>query len=166
MKIVITDVSVFFDLYNIKVLPEFFALDWEIMTTDFVYNEILHAEQKDTFEVFERSRRLKIVTTSAEEIEQILEAEFSTGLLSFKDKTIFWKALQLNATLLTSDRRLRKEAKQNTIEVHGSLWVLEQLIVAKLISKKCAVAALNLLKQTNKRLPLKLVEELMKKWSK
>lgn len=166
MRIVITDVSVFFDLYETKVLPEFFALDWEIITTDFVYNEILHAEQKDTFEVFERSRRLKIITTSAEEIEQILNAEFSTGLLSFTDKTLFWKALQLNATLLTSDRRLRKQAQQNSIEVHGSFWVLEQLMDTGVINSKSAVEALNILRQTNKRLSLKLVDELIKKWSK
>ena len=36
MKIVITDVSVFFDLYHLQVLPEFFSLNLEIHTTDFV----------------------------------------------------------------------------------------------------------------------------------
>jgi predicted nucleic acid-binding protein len=46
MKLVVTDVSVFFDLYQIQALPEFFALDWEIYTSDIVYNEILHASQK------------------------------------------------------------------------------------------------------------------------
>jgi len=59
MKVVVTDVSVFFDLFEIQVLPEFFALGWEIHTTDFVYNEILQADQKEVFEVFERSKRVE-----------------------------------------------------------------------------------------------------------
>ncbi len=41
MRLVITDVSVLFDIYHIRALPEFFALDFEICTTDFVRNEIL-----------------------------------------------------------------------------------------------------------------------------
>ena len=49
MKVVITDVSVFFDLYQLQVLPEFFALDLEIHTTNFVYNEIVNSEQKHEF---------------------------------------------------------------------------------------------------------------------
>lgn len=58
MKLVVTDVSVFFDLFAIKLLPEFFALDWEIITTDIVYNEIIQQNQKSEFEVFVRSHRL------------------------------------------------------------------------------------------------------------
>ena len=47
MKIVVTDVSVFFDLFIIQALPEFFELELEICTTDFVYNEIEQSEQKE-----------------------------------------------------------------------------------------------------------------------
>ena len=45
MKLVITDVSVLFDLFHIKILSEFFALDFEIYITIFVYNEIVNQEQ-------------------------------------------------------------------------------------------------------------------------
>jgi len=40
MKLIITDTNVFFDLISIGALPEFFALDFDICTTDFVINEI------------------------------------------------------------------------------------------------------------------------------
>lgn len=55
MKVAITDVSVLFDLYNVGVLPEFFGLDIEIYTTDFIYNEILQSNEKVEFELFVRS---------------------------------------------------------------------------------------------------------------
>ena len=41
MKLIITDTNVFFDIISIDVLPEFFALGFEICTTDFVVKEIL-----------------------------------------------------------------------------------------------------------------------------
>ncbi|MBK9017988.1 MAG: hypothetical protein IPM82_30280 [Saprospiraceae bacterium] len=45
MGLFITDANVFFDLMNIEALPEFFGLDFEICTTDFVVDEILRLEQ-------------------------------------------------------------------------------------------------------------------------
>jgi len=42
MKLIIIDVSVLFDLYQFKVLSEFFTLDWEISITIFVYNKIVN----------------------------------------------------------------------------------------------------------------------------
>ena len=47
MKLIITDSSVFFDIIKIQALPEFFALDFEICTTDFVKGEILESEQSE-----------------------------------------------------------------------------------------------------------------------
>ena len=71
MKIVITDVSVFFDLYHLQVLPEFFALELEIHTTDFVYNEITNSVQKNEFAVFERSKKLHIIKITPDEEDEI-----------------------------------------------------------------------------------------------
>ena len=67
MKVAITDVSVLFDLYNVGVLPEFFGLDLEIYTTDFIYNEILHSAEKNEFEIFVRSGQLKIIVVEDNE---------------------------------------------------------------------------------------------------
>jgi len=52
MKLIITDSSMFFDIIKIQALPEFFALDFEICTTDFVKGEILESEQREQIEMF------------------------------------------------------------------------------------------------------------------
>ena len=52
MKLIITDSSVFFDIIKIQALPEFFALDFEICTTDFVKGEILESEQRANRNVY------------------------------------------------------------------------------------------------------------------
>ena len=58
MKLFITDTNVFFDLMNIEALPEFFGLDFEVCTTDFVVSEILRLEQAEQIQSFIRSKQL------------------------------------------------------------------------------------------------------------
>ncbi|MCB9245675.1 MAG: PIN domain-containing protein [Flavobacteriales bacterium] len=166
MRVVVTDVSVFFDLFEIQVLPEFFALEWEIHTTDFVYNEILQANQKEVFEVFERSKRLNILKFSSEEEKQVRNFKTRLSIRSIADKTILWKALQLEATLLTCDRKLRKEAEGHAIEVRGSIWVIEQLVENDVIDSTRGISLLENLKMTNNRLPFDLIDKLIRQWKK
>jgi predicted nucleic acid-binding protein len=155
---------VFFDLYNVQVLPEFFALDLEIHTSDFVYNEILQAEQKQVFEVFERSKKLKIISFSIEEEKQVRDFKTTLSIRSIADKTILWKALQLKAILLTCDNKLRKEAENLSIEVHGSVWGIQQLVDQSIIGKAVGAKHLENLKITNNRLPVTEIDKLITKW--
>jgi hypothetical protein len=55
MKLLITDVSVFFDLFHLKVLDDFFALHAEICITQFVYNEIVIDQQIKEIEIYKRN---------------------------------------------------------------------------------------------------------------
>ena len=61
MKLIITDTSVFFDIIQIQALPEFFALDFEICTTDFVEREIMQSNQREQIELFKRSKQLQFL---------------------------------------------------------------------------------------------------------
>lgn len=153
MKIVITDVSVFFDLYHLQVLPEFFALDLEIHTTNFVYNEIVHSSQKSEFAVFERSKKLHIIKITVSEEDEIRAMPLQRSNRSFPDKTVLWKALQLNCTLLTSDNKLKNEALGQGLVVHGSIWVISQLVENEIISKSRGIELFERMKLMNARLP-------------
>lgn len=164
MRGLVTDVSVFFDLYEIQVLPEFFALDWEIYTTGFVYNEILQADQKEVFEVFERSKQLKILNFSAEEEQEVRHFKTRLNIRSIADKTILYKALQLEAVLLTCDKKLRKEAEGHALEVRGSIWVIVQLVEKDIVPKTRGIELLEKLKTTNTRLPFSEIDKLIQEW--
>ena len=151
MKIVITDVNVFFDLFQLKVLPQFFELDWEIHTTDFVFNEIVYEEQIKEFEEFARLERLRIIKISSEEEIQIRQFELKRPNKSFPDKTALWHAMQMKCILLTGDKVLRTEAEYHGIEVHGCIWVLLQLFEYELLNTHQVVTLLNDLKLINSR---------------
>ena len=45
--VVVSDTNIFIDLYNVDLLDEFFSLDIEIHTTDFVMNELIVEKHKD-----------------------------------------------------------------------------------------------------------------------
>jgi predicted nucleic acid-binding protein len=162
MKIVITDVSVFFDLFYVQVLPEFFALDLSIHTTNFVYNEIIKEEQIEEFSLFERTKKLHIIKITAEEEAEIRALELARSNKSFPDRTVLWKARQLQCPLLTCDNKLRKEAEAQGILVHGSIWVVLQLVEGNILTKEAGAKVLEKMKQVNTRLPHDEIDKLIK----
>lgn len=155
MKVAIADASVFFDLYKISVLPEFFGLDMEIYTTDFIYNEILRSEERALFETFCRSNQLKIIIIDELEREQISVMDLKYSNNSLADRTAIFKARQMDCILLTCDNKLKKEAEHQHIEVHGSIWIIDQLIDKNLLDIERAIGTLELLKELNAWLPVK-----------
>lgn len=163
MKLIITDVSVLFDLFHIKVLPEFFALNVEICTTAFVYNEIVLEEQIEEFEMFKRTQKLTVIDLTEEEQEQVVNFKLKRNLKSIPDKTMLWKAIQLKCALLTCDEKLRKEAAENGVEVHGSVWVVVQLEKQEIIDRLKAIELLELLKKVNTRLPFDEIDKIIKR---
>lgn len=162
MRLFITDVSVLFDLFHVEALPEFFALDVEICTTAFVYNEIIQVDQKGIFESFKRSHQLKVLEFAEEELAQLEEFKTNWSNKSIGDRSIIWKATQLNAIVLTCDAKLKKEAEFQKIEVHGSIWVIAELEMQGIIDKGKAIDLLKQLKTVNSRLPFNEIEQIIK----
>ena len=163
MKLIITDSSVFFDIIKIQALPEFFALSFEICTTDFVKDEILESEQREQIEIFIRSQKLTVFELNEAEIEEVEKFETKRFFKTLIDKTVLWKAKQLNCMLLTGDGKLRSEAIDQGVEVHGSLWVVRTLVEQKIISSSDGSVYLEKLKVVNDRLTLEEIEKLIKK---
>lgn len=163
MKLIITDVSVLFDLYQLEILPEFFALKAEISTTSFVYNEIVIANQVVEFEVYKRSQKLNVIMLTDEEQDAVNQFATKRNLKSLPDKTMLWKSIQLNCSLLTCDRKLKLEAKEHGVEVHGSIWVIEKLVEENVLDKSKAIALLEQLKTINDRLPMEEIDKVIKK---
>lgn len=163
MNLIITDSSVFFDIIKIQALPEFFALDFEICTTDFVKSEILESEQREEIELFIRSKQLTVFVLSENEIEEIENFETKRFFKTLIDKTVLWKAKQLKCPLLTGDAKLRSEATEQGITVHGSLWIIQIMVESKVVTANKGIEFLEKLKVCNDRLPLEEIEKLIKK---
>lgn len=164
MKLIVTDTNVFFDLMSIEVLPDFFELDYEICTTDFVVNEIIRIDQLEQIQNFIRSKKLRVYVLSSDEIEEVINLKTKRNLRRITDKSVLWKALKLKCRLLTGDKNLRSEAKEQGLEVNGSLWVIRTLIETKIISPAVGAELLEKLKKVNDSLPKDEIDKLIKKY--
>lgn len=84
------------------------------------------------------------------------------------DKTVLFLAAKFDAMVLSSDKAVRNYAKNNAIQYHGMLWILDKLVELGIIGPQDASVKLNtlincnmiyqnnaeLVKEMNKRLKL------------
>ena len=66
--------------------------------------------------------------------------------------------------LLTGDKLLRDLASKNNVEVSGIIFIFDKLIEYGILTKDEAAIKLEELKKTNKRLPMKIIDERINEW--
>jgi predicted nucleic acid-binding protein len=69
------------------------------------------------------------------------------------------------ATLLTGDRHLRSAAESEGVKVHGTLWLIDELVEARLLEKREAIERLLRMVQAGRRLPVEEVERRLRTWA-
>jgi predicted nucleic acid-binding protein len=163
VKIVVHDANVLIDLVKIDFIETAFELDAEMYTTDFVKDEIDLTQAEKLQAVIER-KRLVIETFTSDEIVELYGIAKENQALSIKDCSVLLLSRRLNATLLTGDAPLRKAAEKNKLDVHGILWLFDELLAAKMITKAKASEALQSLMGINKRLPKAECEKRLHLW--
>lgn len=140
MKIIVNDANNLIDLVELKILPEFFALEFEFHTTQIILYELV--DQRDVFEPFIRDKKLIIDLLAENDLDQISKMRISKPSLSIQDYSAFILTQKMNALLITSDNKLRRFAESRKVEVHGHLWVFDNLIDQGIISAKFATQKL------------------------
>ena len=66
--------------------------------------------------------------------------------------------------MLTGDRRLRHHDEQLSIEVHGILFLFDELVAHSVITSTDAAKKLEALMTLNSRLPQAAIRERIEKW--
>lgn len=164
MIIVVNDACLIIDMLKINLSDQFFRLPFDMHTTDLVESEITD-ENAERFKHYVDNQSIQIHGLSSEkwvEVQNIFSKNLSS--LSLADCSCLWLCQNLSATLLTSDGKLKKTAIDNSVPVHGILWVFEQLINFEIINKSEASNKLMDLMEINPRLPHKECQKLLQKW--
>ena len=74
---------------------------------------------------------------SFEELDQVSALEREVGSKAkFNDCSVLFLAVKLDAMLISGDKALRNAGKARQVEVHGTLWIMDQLVAAKSLLKK------------------------------
>ncbi|MBK7946396.1 MAG: hypothetical protein IPJ85_14310 [Flavobacteriales bacterium] len=146
---------------SVDALEAFFALGFEVHTTGFVTNE-LNKEQSALLLPHIGGGRLHLDRFTDAEIQEI-EVMTTRNLLHFTDRSVIRLAEKLTAMVLSGDGRLWKECQARRLEVHGSIWVIEQLWVKRLVQPLSCIQCLEDLKRINSRLPKDKIDALIER---
>lgn len=163
--IVVSDTNIFIDLVKLNLLGDFFALPWDIHTTDFVINELTDYEQRIAVTAFIKRKKLTVGKLNADEIGDIVRRSNETGgKISITDFSVCLYSKKNNFILLTGDGNLRKVASNDNIDVHGILYLFDELVSYFILPPKLAAEILNQLKKINTRLPIYEVDVRIQRW--
>ncbi len=122
-------------------------------------------KQKTGVTAFVERQKLTIGKFDQQEIEEIVKlSEETRGKISITDFSICFYAKKNGYTLLTGDKNLRKVAIDKNINVHGILYLFDELISHKILPLKLAIEIITKLKVNNTRLPLEEIDARIKKW--
>ena len=161
MKLVVTDTNVFIDLMDVDALAAFFALGFEVHTTDFVINE-LSADQQALLLPFRGIGQLVVARFTDEQVSafEVMPTKVS---IQFTDRSVIFLATELRGMILSGDGNLWKECKARKLEVHGTIWLVEELWSKRLIPAVSCIERLESLKKLNTRLPKDKIDALIQK---
>lgn len=162
--IVVSDTNVFIDLISVGLQEQFFLLPAEIHTTDMVVFEVTREGQTEIMTDLIDKGFLKVKTHTPEEMLPFFLAEHRKYNLSPADYSVLTYSKNNGYVLLTGDGKLRKAALSEGVEVHGSIYVISQMVEHHILSELQAAEILETLKNNNQRLPKGQLDFLIKKW--
>lgn len=164
MILLVNDANILIDLLKIDLVEEFFELEYGFHVADLVIDNEVLEENATQLELLISSGQLTRHRFSSEELGEILTLFNELMRLSVPDCSCLFLARKLDAVLLTGDAALRRVAEQEAIEVHGILWVLDELAAMGRLTKAEAVDKLEALMSFNQRLPQKECRKRLKAW--
>jgi predicted nucleic acid-binding protein len=155
----IIDANILIDLSRGDLLTWLFALPGQFAAPDGVLDELVEPDR-------ERLRQMGL-QRAALSTEQLLEAALLRAehqQLSFGDCTALIAARDAQAMLLTGDAGLRAFAQEHDVEVHGVLWVMDELEAASILNGPALAASLRRMLDRGARLPADECRARLKRW--
>ena len=161
--VAIHDANILIDMVKIGLADLLFQINIDMRTTDFVWQEI-DALQQMVLQPFIDNGVLGIERFNAVEVLEIAFSARKYSGVSFEDCSLLAAAKREEAMIITGDRKLRKVIEQEKIEVHGCLWLFDQLVESGLTTPSVAAQKLKELQGINVRLPVQEVANRIKQW--
>ncbi len=165
MKIAIKDANVLIDMEVAELFDLWFQLGHETMTTDLIDAELRKGRHQRALDYI-KAGHIKVEPCSPDFLSDALGLmkEIGGGL-SIQDGSVLLLAMQRDAMLLSGDKPLRIAANARQIEVHGTLWIFDQLVESRLMRKAIAAQKLSHLFESDRYLPAQACSERIRKWS-
>lgn len=155
----VVDANVLIDLHIGELLEEFFRLPFQLLAPDVIITELQDPDGKKLLEYGLQSREL-----SGEQVMEVASLAATHRRVSANDLFALVLAGTLKAPLLTGDRYLARVAGRAGVVVHGTLWILDQLVRLEVIAPARAGAGLRRMLARGTRLPQVECQRRLKRW--
>ena len=159
MLLLISDTNVLIDIEDGNLTPAIFRLPYEIAVPDILFELELIGQHSHLLKA-----GLKVKSLTAESVKRTEALSVKYPRPSIMDHSALALAIQEKCPLLTGDKDLRSAAKSEEVEVHGTFWIVEELLKAKLIEQTQARNSFDSMKAKGSRLPWDEVEKILDKW--
>jgi hypothetical protein len=130
LRVLVSDTSVIIDLERGALLQELFRLPLVFVVPDLLYHRELRGPIGDQLVAW----GLRVEELSPTELARATTVRRAHTALSVPDTFAFALAESRTWALLTGDGLLRRLAVEEKIQVHGVLWLLDQLEAGKHLS--------------------------------
>lgn len=164
MTLLIHDANVLIDLISIDLLDFALELPFNMATTDLVYREIEDPKQARALASCIKKGKIAVIASTILEMSAITDYMAALPSLSLADSSVLYHAAEKKGIVITGDGQLRKAAMARHITVHGTPWILSQLVAAKSIDPSRAIEKMDSLLEINPRLPHKECRKLQDAW--
>ena len=161
MKSCILDTSVCVDLHHGGLLESVLQLGFTFVLPDVIIAELTDPEGTLFVNLGYESMPLTGV-----EVARITVYQAKYPKLSVKDIFALLCSMKVSGILLTGDSDLRDAGRNEKLEVHGVLWILDQLVDSEIMASKEAKLALEQMLVNKARLPKSDCEIRLAKWGK
>ena len=163
-RIAVQDANVFIDLELAGLFDLWLQTGIETHTTDLNREELVKGGHVQSLAYFE-SGHVHEHHLTFEDMVEVAHLEREIGSKAkFNDCSVIFLAIKLNAMLISGDKPLRKAGQARRIEVHGTLWILDQLVERKLISPGIAAMKLEHLRSLDRFFPDAECQLRLRRW--
>jgi predicted nucleic acid-binding protein len=157
-KLIISDANIIIDIEIGNLTTAIFQLPYEITVPDILFELELKEKHSHILDL-----GLKLKSLTAEFIKKTESLTQQYPRPSMMDHSALALALQERCSLLTGDKDLRNAAKNEGVEVHGTIWIVEELLNLKIIQQSQAQGSFDAMRVKGSRLPWEDVEKLLNK---
>lgn len=154
MELLISDANIFIDMQEGGLLEAMFELPFVFATPDILFVEELSDEHAHL-----PSLGLLVKEVSSESMMYAMRLTQTFQQASRNDCFALALAKQENCPLLTGDKALRMAAQKEATIVKGTIWLVHQLVVHRIINTEQAKESYVRMKANGRRLPWKIADE-------
>lgn len=158
MALLLSDANILIDFEEGGLLVALFRLPVSIGVPDLLFEDELRQQHAHLLE-----HGLVLVELSAESVSRAVELASRYRKPSRLDLAALAAAEQAGCPLLTGDRNLRFAAEAEGVEVHGTLWLAERLVVDRVVSVEALRLAYANMRAYGRRLPWLEVEQQLRR---